>query len=315
MKLRSRGWWEIGEVSCVLGMRVLLWIHRRFGRWPFRLCLWPVVIVYWALLPRARAASVDYLQRLHAAGAGCGSSRAYSSLGHFVRFGEVMLDKLLAVGGRFALQRFDGNAANQVRPYLERGVGGLFVTAHVGCVELSQQTALLVPGLRLTALVHTRHAERFNRLLGALRGPSSLQLLQVDEIDPGTVQGLAARVAAGEYVAIVGDRVPVGGGRVVRSMFLGAPAPFPIGPWVLAGLLECPVFMLACPGDGAGGYRLEIRPCGDRIALPRLQRDRVLGELVQGYALWLEGLLQNAPYDWLNFFDFWEQSGHESRKR
>lgn len=36
-------WADIGESTSVAGVLFLCWVHRWFGRWPFRLCVWPVV--------------------------------------------------------------------------------------------------------------------------------------------------------------------------------------------------------------------------------------------------------------------------------
>jgi predicted LPLAT superfamily acyltransferase len=56
---------------------------------------------------------------------------------------------------------------------------------------------------------------------------------------------LHERLERGEWLAIAGDRVPLHGGRSVTVDFLGHPA-FPQGPWLLAGLLKCPVNLLMC---------------------------------------------------------------------
>ena len=50
----------------------------------------------------------------------------------------------------------------------------------------------------------------------------------------------------GLNMAIAGDRVPLHGGRHVQANFLGHAACFPQGPWLLAGLLKCPVNLLFC---------------------------------------------------------------------
>ncbi len=58
-------WAQINEFSFVAGMRLLfLALSRLFGRWPFRLVLYPVLLWYVLTKPAARAASSDYLKRL-----------------------------------------------------------------------------------------------------------------------------------------------------------------------------------------------------------------------------------------------------------
>jgi predicted LPLAT superfamily acyltransferase len=44
----------------------------------------------------------------------------------------------------------------------------------------------------------------------------------------------------------------------------------------------------------------------DRVELPRARRQEALTELVTDYAKALEGLCSESPYDWFNFYPFWE---------
>lgn len=314
MSAVARHWAGLGEVTFVGGIRLLYALHRRLGRWPFLLALYPVVSVYWLLHGQARAASRDYLRHAHAAGLLPRAPRLRDSLRHFLAFADAVLDKLLAASGAFPTSRVRIDGIDYVEQLLERGRGGLFVTAHVGCLELCQATAERVPSLRLTVLVHTRHAERFNALLAELRPQSNLRLLQVTELGPGTAQLLDACVARGEWVAIVGDRVSVTGTRSVPARFLGREAPFPAGPWVLAALLRCPVVLLACVRE-TDGYRVSLEPFREQVTLPRRARDAALAALAADYAAWLERLVRRAPYQWFNFFRFWDQpvDGHAAR--
>ena len=52
-----RHWAAINELGGVKGMRLLFWIGRVGGRWPFRLVLYPVLGWYLLTKPAARRAS------------------------------------------------------------------------------------------------------------------------------------------------------------------------------------------------------------------------------------------------------------------
>jgi predicted LPLAT superfamily acyltransferase len=116
---------------------------------------------------------------------------------------------------------------------------------------------------------------------------------------------LERRVRAGEFVAIAGDRVPVAGGRVAVVPFLGAPAAFPVGAYVLASLLACPLLLLGCVREGQG-HVVRFEMLADSLALPRAGREQALRHWAGLFAQRLEALLVRAPYDWFNFFPFWE---------
>ncbi|MDB5857882.1 MAG: acyltransferase, partial [Ramlibacter sp.] len=169
---------------------------------------------------------------------------------------------------------------------------------------LCQALAARLPGLRLTVLVHTRHAERFNAILRRLNPASRVELLQVTEVTAATAVELERRVRAGEFVAIAGDRTPVGGGRTATAPFLGAPAAFPVGAYVLASLLACPLLLLGCVRAGPG-HVVRFELLAERLQLPRAGREQALQQWTALFAQRLEALLVRAPYDWFNFFLFW----------
>ena len=90
---QARHWYQINESSFVLGMRLLFWICRIFGRWPFRIVLYPVVGWYMITKRVAREASRDYLRRVSAMGAGPAiKPNTWTIMRHFAAFAETMLD-------------------------------------------------------------------------------------------------------------------------------------------------------------------------------------------------------------------------------
>lgn len=158
----------------------------------------------------------------------------------------------------------------------------------------------------MNVLVHTKHAERFNRLLGEA-GATHLRLIQVSELDPAIMLQLSQRLDEGEWLAIAGDRVALHGGRNVRVDFLGQPATFPQGPWLLAGLLKCPVNLFFCL-KGAKGYRVILEPFADAIEWRRSDRAQVIEQWATRYAERLGHYCLEAPQQWFNFYPFWESA-------
>jgi predicted LPLAT superfamily acyltransferase len=306
-------WASLGEHTFVAGIKLLFWIYRVLGRLPFRLCLYPVVVYYWATRRDARHASLDYLRRLQAARGALGHSPTWrDTLRHFLAFAETILDKLLAMSGGIAESAARVEGEDGLRALNEQGRGAIIVTGHIGCMELSRVNAERHRGMRLNVLVHTRHAERFNRMLQRLHPNSDVRLIQVTEVNPATAIFLADKVAQGEFVAIAGDRVPVRQSMTVAADFLGESAQWPVGPYVLAALLKCPLYAMACvreveEASGREGYVLRIRCLAEQVVLPRRARQEAMAAHAQQFAGWLEEVLARAPLAWFNFFPFWRQ--------
>jgi len=302
-------WAEIGETTSVVGIRLLCVIYRTLGRRAFRLCALPAVFAHWLLNTTARRASLQYLRRLHAyTGVFAHPPGWRESLQHFRVFADTLLDKILALNGQYPSDKVRVSRDNMLRLLREKR-GAIIVTAHIGCLELCQALAGKVPEFHMTVLIYTHHAERFNRLLRRLPNNGKIRLLQVQAIDLAVAAQLGERVERGEFIAIAGDRLPLKGGRHTFADFLGQSAPFPIGPYVLAAALRCPLATMACVHEG-DGYMLQFETFAERVALPRDTRDAVLADHVARFARWLETQLRVVPYDWFNFFAFWDQSTH-----
>jgi predicted LPLAT superfamily acyltransferase len=304
---RQAHWASIGETTFGAGLWLLYQVHRWLGRWPYRICVAPVIAWYWATQPRARAASREFLGRV-ATCQGAPAPGRFASLAHLQSFADTLLDKLLAMSGRYRFERVRFEGHEPVLQMIAQGRGGLLVTAHVGCLELCQAGADRRANFKLTVLVHTRHAERFNQLLKRLNPHGGVELIQVTEITPATAALLAERVARGEFVAMAGDRVPVvpTPGSTTMVPFLGHAAPFPVGPYVLAMLLQCPLYFMACVREG-DGHSVRFTRLAERVELPRARRAAALAEHAAAFAAALEATVLGAPREWFNFFPFWDQ--------
>ncbi|MCM5682693.1 acyltransferase [Schlegelella sp. S2-27] len=229
------------------------------------------------------------------------------TLRHFCSFAETLLDKLLAASGRYDVDRLRIEGRELMSRAIAEGRGGVIVTAHMGCLELCQIMAERVGKARLTVLVHTAHAERFNAILTRLNPEGGVRLLQVTEVSIATATLLAERVAQGEFVAIAGDRVPVSHSKTTTASFLGHSAPFPVGAYVIAALLRCPLFFMGCVRERQG-HLVRFELLDEQVTLPRKQRDAACAALAGRFASRVEAMLAQAPLDWFNFFPFWDQA-------
>jgi predicted LPLAT superfamily acyltransferase len=300
----GRHWAAINEVSFVAGMRLLFWICRVFGRWPFRLVLYPVLLWYIATKPAARRASSQYLERV-AGRTGEVPAGLRGVLRHFASFAENILDKMLLWGGLFDTTKVSCHGNGPLLRMIAEGRGALLVCSHLGNLDLCRVLSQQTPGLKLTVLVHTRHARGFNEMLAQLDPRSQLNLLQVTEVTPATAMLLSERVARGEFVVIAGDRIPVSPNpRVVHADFLGRRAAFPVGPYVMASVLDCPLYMLFSRREGER-HELHFELLREAVRLPRKDREAALAELADDYAARLEFHCMRSPLEWFNFYDFW----------
>jgi predicted LPLAT superfamily acyltransferase len=299
---RQQHWAHIGERGTLTGLRFIGALDRLFPRWVGYLVLYPVTAYFFLFHPRARQASLRFLA---AAGA---PATLGMSFRHFFSFSISILDKVAAW---YAPARVPVDLPEEARAMFMRtlasGRGMLLLSAHLGNLELARAIATLVPGVHINALVYTQNSRKLNAMLEETSEEYALKLICVDEIGPDTAVMLRGKVDAGEVVVIVGDRVPVMlGSPKVQADFLGTPAPFAVGPYVLAHVLECPVLLFFCLREGRG-YRVYMEPFAERIALPREGRMQAAAAWAGRYAARLADYAARFPLQWYNFYDFWAE--------
>lgn len=298
------GWAGTRERGVFFFMR-LTWLGIRVLGRPVMLPIVHLVALYFFLFGRrARDASLDYLRRVQAQVPDSGLAPTWRhAYRHFRAFGTSILDKIDTWSGRM---RYDDVVFEQ-RAEMNRARSGprgvVVFGSHLGNLEVLRALGTLGSRVKLNVLVHTRHADYFNRIL-RLSGATDVELVQVTSFDPTTAFSLREKVDRGEWVVITGDRVPVHGGRIVDVDFLGDRAPLPIGPYIIAGLLECPVHLLFCLRR-QGRNHVYFESFAERIDWTRPTRDAVLAACAQRYAARLEHYLRLAPLQWFNFYPFW----------
>ncbi len=297
-------WANRAEIGTATGLRFLFEVSRRLGRWPFRIVLFPVVLYFFLSQRTKRADSRLYLERVRAAMGRPGKPSRLLVFRHFLVLGEGILDRILAWDPRSKSPRITRHGREAVARHLDQGKGVLLIGSHLGNLEAARHLALTERKVRVNVLVHTRHNPGFIGLMKRINPDSQLSLIQVTEMNPATAMLLKDKVDAGEVVLIAGDRVPLDGKGIAWAPFLGHDAPWPIGPYVLASLLDCPVFLIFCLGS-ADAYDIHYEPFAERLTLERANRREVLAGWVRRYADRLAHYCTLAPLLWSNVYDFW----------
>ncbi|MGP1716153.1 MAG: glycosyltransferase family 2 protein [Methylophilus sp.] len=303
-------WSSYPERGSSLGMTVLLASYRWLGKPIARLMLYPIVFYFLLTNTAARQSSQLYLQRLSQSTSQPTPQGTWAIFQHMLMFARSALDKFSAwigdipnsqvtVHGLEHLSVSGQSSSGQAQQ------GALIVSAHLGNIEMARALAVQRK-LTINAVVYTEHAQRFNTLLAKSSADFGVNLLQVSQFGPDTAVMLKEKIEQGELVVIMGDRTPPAeNGRVVTADFLGYPAQFAQGPWILASLLECPVFLMFCLSD-AQAHNIFLEPFAEQVVLPRKERQQYVAGYAQRYAQRLEAYCRQYPLQWFNFFNFWK---------
>ena len=282
---------------------------RHLGRRPMTPVLYLIVLYFFVFGRRARR-NVRQYQTYLSGWSGRDELRPTTRrvFGQFMAFADSLLDRLDVWHGRLGPAQVEvhdpAGVRDKLRQCLHGGRGQILVCTHLGNLDVCRALAEMEEQVPLNVLVHNRHVAHFNRLQSEA-GDRQLRLLQVSEMDAALMLDLSQRLDRGEWLAIAGDRVPLGDGRRVAVDFLGHPAAFPQGPWLMAGLLRCPVNLMCCLKIG-GRYQIRLEPFLDMPAWERGQREQAIAQWTQRYADRLARLCLLAPQQWFNFYAYWQ---------
>lgn len=279
-------------------MRATFWLATRLGRRPLRPLVAMIALYYRLFDRRAVRASKQWLQRVH------GRPPSFFAVYRHIRtFAQVTLDRVFLLTGRTRGLVFANTGHEHLQRQAASGQGAVLLGAHLGSFE-AMRAASVAEQLRIQIVGHFANARMINALLQQADPSHTANVIHAGGDPIALMSKVQGRIDAGDFVALLADRTGLDR-RTTRARFFGEEAAFPSGPFLLAALLRCPVYLVFGIHRPPNRYELSCEPFAERLELPRRDRQAALAATVQRYAERLEQRCREAPDNWFNFFDFW----------
>jgi predicted LPLAT superfamily acyltransferase len=291
------GWTERPERSNRAILRLMVWLSLHLGRGASRLVLHGIAAYFLVFAPGARRASADYLRRL--LGRRPTLAERYR---HVLAFASTIHDRVYLLNDRFDLFDIDIAGAEVIGAAMAGGQGVLLIGAHLGSFEVMRALGRRFAGHPVSMLMYEDNARKINATLAAINPAAAQDIVPLGRLDSLLVA--REKLDAGHLVGILADR-SFGNDATRDCDFLGAPAPFPLGPWRVAALLRRPVLFMAGLYLGGNRYRVCFETLADFSQVERGGRDAAIADAQRAYVERLESHCRAAPVNWFNFFDFW----------
>ncbi len=286
-----------------VGNRAYMWVLRTFGLGVGYAILVPVALYFVFFAPRASRAAAEYRRRMGLERRGI-FRNLLCAFRHFFSFGQILIDRVFFIGGegdRFSLS-FEGE--KHIARALAARRGLILVSAHCGnwevaahCLQHFDATVNIVM-LTAEADVAREYLERFKgrqRLIAA-DGSADASL------------AIASALSRGEIVAMHGDRFLASELRhTAEADFLGAPARFPLGPYLVAAVTGAPLLHCFVMRSGPLRYHFVLHEARELRFGRRSERRAALEGWLRAYVADLEAVLRRFPLQWHNFFPFWSE--------
>jgi predicted LPLAT superfamily acyltransferase len=294
----SKQWQEQREHGNPFLLNLLMWIALNLGRRVIVALLYPIVFYYFLVATKARYASRLFLTRALQR-----APQWWEIYRHLFVFAVVSIDRIYFLAGRGAY--FDVRSYGQelVNGYKERGC--ILLTSHLGSAEALRVTGVRDEALSIQILLDIQHNANALNLIQRLDPELASNMIDARTPGPTLVLKLSEAIEKGNLVGIMADRCAQGE-RTMAVEFLGKNAKFPQGVWQLASLLRAPV--VACFGIYRGGrrYDLHFELISEQLGSNRADRPPAIAAGMSLYCTHLENFARTYPYNWFNFYDFWQ---------
>ena len=291
-------WAHTPERSNMFLLRVMVWISIRLGRPAGRVVLHGIAAYFLLFAPTSRRASEQYLRLA------LGRLPRWRDLyRHFFTFAATIHDRIYLVNRHFDLFDFEVHGEAELRQLLAGGKGLFLMGAHLGSFEVIRAIGWKYADLRVAMVMHQGNAQKIIATLAAINPEATQHIIGLGRVD--SMLKVQEYLDAGGVVGMLGDRTP--GGEELRAVrILGAEARLPVGPFRMAALLRRPVVFMTGLYLGGNHYAVHFDTLADFSAVTREQRDAAVEAAITRYAALLDQYCRKAPYNWFNFFDFWQ---------
>jgi predicted LPLAT superfamily acyltransferase len=296
--LSGHRWANLPERGTPTLLRLSVWIAVHIGRRAARLLLHPITVYFLISAHVARRVSYDYLKRVRGR-----PTCWWHVFRHFHCFAATILDRVYLLKGEF--EHFDVTLHQKeiLHRQIESGEGCILLGSHLGSFEVLRTLGVTQQEFPVKVLMDIAHNENITRFLDALNPEIASTVIVPDR--PDTLLKVKESLDAGFLIGMLGDRVS-SDGKTTQCQFLGSAATFPAGPILLTAMMHCSVILFFGLYRGGNHYEIHFEHFAQEIVLNRDRRAEDIQQWTQRYVERLEHYTRLAPYNWFNFYPFWD---------
>jgi predicted LPLAT superfamily acyltransferase len=292
-------WRQRPERSNMLMLRVMTWISLRLGRPAGRVVLYGIAAYFLLANAAARRASRDYLRRVGDVPQ-VGWRHVFR---HFLSFASCIHDRVYLINDKFELFDIHIHQEHLISDLTADQKGVFLMGAHVGSFEVLRAIGRRRPGLRVAMVMFEENARKINAALSAINPAAQQDIVALGHAD--SMLKVHELIEGGSVVGMLADRC-LNHDSTRPVPFLGESAEFPVGPFRMAAILRRPVLFMVGLYGGGNRYDIHFETLADFSNIPAGGREVAVQAAMARYAALLETHCRAAPYNWFNFFDFWQ---------
>ena len=214
-------------------------------------------------------------------------------------FSQVVIDRFAMYAGKqfnIEIEGYDTFERLSKQP-----TGFVQLSSHIGNYEIAGYS-LVAKDKRFNALVFAGEKESVMANRNKMFDGNNIRMIPM-KADMSHLFVIDTALTNGEILSMPADRV-FGSQKAFKIDFMGKPAKFPQGPFILAAMRETPVLFVAVMKKRSKTYQITVK----QLDAPSDVKGRKRAEaLAKQYARELESTVRENPTQWYNYFDFWAE--------
>ena len=297
-------------------LKLVLLLLKLLPAWLARSAIYPVSFFYYLFSSRARNESYRFQKQLYdyTKGESPKKIRAYRQI---LSFALCIMEKMQGWLGQIKYKSVEiqNDDISLLLNQLKEKKGAMLIASHHGNMELMRSLSgycseLVGFDVPIVVIMELGTSEQFVKTLNEINCESAQNIINAADVGPDTICYLMEEIEKGALVIIAGDRTSAHSrDKVIVQDFLGKPAPFPYGAFLIPFLLKCPVYYMFGLRSKTSVFnpkqRLYLEKSLIETDCSRAEREEKIKALCGEFGSKLEKYSIMYPYQWYNFYNFW----------
>jgi predicted LPLAT superfamily acyltransferase len=279
-----------------LGYSIFIAVLKKFGVQPTYLLLRVVSLYYFLFAWKSSRHILYYFQKR------LGYSFAGSLIAlykNYYCFGQSLIDKIAIMSGMAKRFSFDFDGEEHLHQLVSLQKGGLLLSSHIGNWEAAGHLLERL-NTRINVVMFDGEHQKIKDYLTSVTGERKAKIIVIKN-DFSHIYAINEALKNNELVCMHADRF-VEGNRTLTADFLGEPARFPAGPFVLAAQFKVPVCYVFAMKEGNTHYHfystaIKMYDYGDKTT--------AMQQMLSDFTAEMERKVKQYPAQWYNYYDFW----------
>ena len=289
--------WQGKSKGTPLGYRIFVWVLKTFGVLPAYFLLRFVVLYYFFF--SFKASRQIYILYRYKLGYGWFSSITKLYKNYFL-LGQSIIDKVVVMSGIKNKFSFNFDGEENLRKIAALQKGGILLSAHIGNWDVAGHLFKRLE-TRINIVLYDGEHEQIKKYLEGVTGKRNVNIIVIKN-DLSHIYAISDAFTKNELVCMHADRF-LEGNKTLTTNFLGSPAKFPMGPFLLASTFKVPVSFVFAVKESKLHYHFFASKIKDYSTFAK---NEVIKEMLNDYAEEMENKVKQYPEQWFNYYNFWK---------